>query len=241
MKITLMVLTAIVGSCLLAGELHAGWADKFKELLKPATQTSLGATKIGQGLKEALSIGIDRAVAEAGKKDGYAANPAIRIKLPDSLASVSGMMRKVGMGPSLDAFEANVNRAAEQAAPASKKILLDALFAMNIEDAQKLLKGGETAATDYFKAKTREPLYQAFLPKMQEAMSSYSVAQKYNQLATAYAGLPVPSKPKLESADTYATNKALDGLFYLVAQQEKKIRTDPAARVTELLKTVFAS
>lgn len=225
----------------LVSNADAGWADKLKSMIQPVTQTSLGDTQVGKGLKEALSVGIDRAVSAAGRKGGYANNPAIRIKIPEQLAMVSGMMRKVGMGPKLDAFEASVNSAAEQAAPEGKKILLDAVFAMNIDDAQKLLKGGDTAATDYFKAKTRDQLYKAFLPQMEKTMNQYGVAQKYDQLAASYNALPVPSKPKLQGADAYATNKALDGLFYLVAQEEKKIRTDPTARVTDLLKSVFGS
>lgn len=220
---------------------HAGWMSALKEKLmaSPAAQTSLSETQIGKGLREALSIGIDKAVAAASKSGGYLDNEAIKIKFPENLAMVETGMRKIGMGSTIDAFEVSVNRAAETAAPAAKEILLDTLMDMSFEDAQQLLKGGDTAATDYFKKKSSDRLFTAFQPSIQKAMNQYKASEAYNQIISSYQKIPFAQKPKLVSADQYATQKALDGLFHLVAEQEKKIRTDPAARATELLKSVF--
>jgi len=204
-----------------------------------AAQTSLSETQIGKGLKEALSVGIDKAVAAASQKDGYLKNDAIRIRFPENMTMMETALRKIGMGSRIDAFEVGVNRAAEQAAPEAKAILLEALFEMSIEDAQKLLKGGKTAATDYFKKKSWDNLYKAFLPYLGTAMNQSQATQTYNQMVETYQKIPFAKKPALVSADAYATGKALDGLFYLMAEQEKKIRTDPAARATELLQSVF--
>jgi len=120
-------------------------------------------------------------------------------------------------------------------------ILLDGLFDMSFEDAGIILKGGETAATDYFRKQSWQQLYDAFRPQMAASMSRFKVAEEYNKLVTAYNKIPFTSKPELVSADAYATNKALEGIFYLVAGQERVIRTDPKARVTDLLKRVFSS
>lgn len=219
---------------------YAGWLDVVKSMIPAsATQTKLSDTQIGQGLREALSLGIDRAVASAGREGGFLDNDAIKIKFPEKLAMVETGMRKIGMGSKIDEFETGVNRAAEKAAPEAKEILLDALVGMSIQDAQKLLKGGDTAATDYFRKTSWDRLYTAFQPYMHKTMDQYAASQSYNQIIAAYQKIPFAKKPVMVSADEYATNKALEGLFFLVAEQEKKIRTDPAARVTDILKSVF--
>ena len=221
---------------------HAGWLDSLKSMIPSSMkQTSLSETKIGKGLREALSLGIDKAVAMASKEGGYLNNPAIKIKFPENLSMVETGLRKIGMGSKIDAFEARVNKAAEQAAPEAKKVLLDALFEMSIEDAEKLLQGGDTAATDYFKSKTWDELHSAFRPKLQDAMSQNQASQMYNQVIAMYEKIPFAQKPNLVSADDYATNKALEGLFHLVGEQEKEIRNNPAARATQLLKSVFGT
>lgn len=221
--------------------LHAGWRDGFGTLLKPLQKKSLNDTQIGQGLREALKVGIDSAVSRAGAAGGYAENPRIRIGFPPQLSLVEKGLRAVGMGSRIDDFEVSVNRAAEAAAPQAKGALVDALMGMTIEDAQTLLKGGDTAATDFFRKKTWDQLYQTVSPIMRKNFEQYAVTQKYDQALQAYNRIPLAMKPKLVSADEYGTTKALDGLFTLIAEEEKKIRTDPAARVTGLLQTVFSS
>ena len=186
-----------------------------------------------------MNIGIEKAAAAASQEGGYPDNDAIKIKFPKNLSMIETGLRKIGMGSKIDAFETSVNRAAEKAAPAAKDILLDALLDMSIEDGQKLLRGGDTAAADYFKEKSWDNLYAAFQAAINTAMSKYQVAQTYNDITGAYQKIPFAKKPDLVSADEYAANKALEGLFVLIAEQEKKIRTDPAARATELLRSVF--
>ncbi len=224
-----------------ASLLHAGWKEQLRSMLKPLQQVSLNDTKVGQGLKEALSVGIDKAVEKASSAGGYSKNDLIKIRFPQQLSLVEKGLRAVGMGAKVDDFEKSVNQAAEAAAPQAKGALLDAVMGMSFADAQGILKGGDTAATDYFKKTTWDRLYQTVSPSMKKTLDRYSVSQKYDQLLQAYNKIPLAAKPKLISADQYATTKALDGLFVLIAEQEKKIRTDPTARVTDLLKTVFSS
>lgn len=209
--------------------------------LKPLQQTALSDTKIGQGLKEALSIGIDNAVKKAGTVGGYSQNDLIKIRFPQQLSMVEKGLRTLGMSSKIDDFEKSVNGAAEAAAPQAKGALLDAVMGLSFEDTQKIFKGGDTAATDYFKKTTWDRLYQAVSPLMKEALNQYGVSQKYDQLIQTYNKIPLAAKPNLISADQYATTKALDGLFVLIAEQEKAIRTDPKARVTDLLKSVFSA
>lgn len=221
--------------------LHAGWKEQLQSALKPLQQASLSDTKVGQGLKEALSVGIDNAVKKASASGGYSKNDLIKIRFPQQLSLVEKGLRTIGMGAKVDDFEKSVNQAAEAAAPQAKGALLDAVMGMSFADAQGILKGTDTAATDYFKKTTWDRLYQTVSPSMKKTLDQYSVSQKYDQLLQAYNKIPLAAKPKLISADQYATTKALDGLFVLIAEQEKKIRTDPTARVTDLLKTVFSS
>lgn len=221
--------------------LHAGWKEQLQTALEPLQQVSLSDTKIGQGLKEALSVGIDNAVKKASAAGGYSQNDLIRIRFPQQLSMIEKGLRVIGMGTKVDDFEKSVNQAAEAAAPQAKGALLDAVMGMSFADAQGILKGKDTAATDYFKKTTWDRLYQAVSPSMKKTLDQYNVSQKYDQLLQAYNKIPLAAKPKLVSADQYATTKALDGLFVLIAEQEKMIRTDPKARVTDLLKTVFSS
>ena len=153
---------------------HAGWFSQLKQLVPTsATQTKLSETTIGKALREALSIGIDKAVASASQEGGYLKNDAIKIKFPENLSMIETGLRKIGMGSKIDAFEGSVNRAAEKAAPHAKEILLDALVNMSIDDAEKLLKGGDTAATDYFKSTSWDRLYDAFQPYISQTMNQY--------------------------------------------------------------------
>jgi hypothetical protein len=131
-----------------------------------------------------------------------------------------------------------MNRAAEKAAPQAKSIFIDAIHRMTVEDARKILDGGDTAATEYFKAKTSGKLYEAFQPIVSSSMNEVGTTRSYKEMMGKYKALPFASAESLD-LDRYVTNKGLDGLFYLVGQEEIKIRTDPAARVTDLLKTVF--
>jgi hypothetical protein len=212
--------------------------DKFLKGLGIGQPTELSEAKIGSGLKEALKIGTGNAVQLTGKTDGYFLNQAIKILMPEKLQKVEQGLRLVGYGPQVDEFVLSMNRAAERAAPAAKQIFWDAIGEMTIGDAQKILKGPETAATDYFKTKTTDKLTAAFKPVVDKAMNEVGVTRQYKELVGRYEAIPFVKKETFD-IDGYVVTKSLDGLFYMVGEEEKKIRKDPAARVTDLLKEVF--
>jgi len=202
-------------------------------------QTSLSDTEIGEGLKEALKVGINNTVSSVGKAGGYFSNENIKIPLPQKLALMDSALRKVGMGALVDNFVLSMNQAAEAAAPSARDIFLDALMEMNIEDVKKVYQGNENAATAYFKEKTYPQLTEAFKPQVDKALAAYDVTNKYDQLLDKYKTIPFASSSNLISPDDYVVQKALDGLFFVMGQEEAKIRHDPSARVTDILKKVF--
>jgi len=210
--------------------------------MPPGTSHTVAAaqsdTQVADGLKEALRTGTDHAVARTGKTDGYFGNPLIKILLPDKLQALEKGLRLVGYGPQVDEFILSMNRAAEKAAPAAKRIFLDAITSMTFEDARQLLNGGDTATTDFFKRKTSVHLYDAFRPIVDNSMNQVGTVQKYNDMLAGVQQVPFVKKETLDVGD-YVTNKALDGLFLIVAEEERSIRKNPAARVTTLLKEVF--
>jgi hypothetical protein len=207
------------------------------KLASPGAKT-LGDDKIISGLKEALSIGTENTVNLTGNTDGFLKNEAIKILLPEKLQSMDKALRLAGFGPQVDEFVVSMNRAAEQAAPLAKPIFKDAVRNMSFDDARKILNGGNTAATDYFKGKTRDQLATAFKPEVEKTMNQVGVTTQYKQLVGQYTTLPFVKGPAFD-VDDYVIGKSLDGLFYTLAQEEQKIRTNPAARVTDLLKEVF--
>ncbi len=202
--------------------------------------TGLSDAKIGAGLKQALEVGTSNAVSLTGRVDGYFANQAIKILMPEKLRSLDRGLRMVGFGPQLDEFVLSMNRAAERAAPSARSIFLDAIQAMTFDDVRKILGGNETAATDYFKGKTTTPLTKAFQPIVSSAMNEVGVTRQYKDLVGRAQTIPFLSLEDFD-LDRYVTGKSLDGLFVVVADEERKIRKDPAARVTDLLKEVFGS
>ena len=201
-------------------------------------QGGLTDGKVASGLKEALQIGTQNAVNLTGKTDGYFKNEAIKILMPEKLRTLETGLRAVGYGPKLDEFVLSMNRAAERAAPAAKQIFWDAIGEMTIDDARKILGGGDTAATDYFKGKTGSKLTEAFRPTVEKAMNEVGVTRQYKELVGRFQSIPFV-KAEAFDIDQYVTGKALDGLFHVLGEEERKIRTNPAARVTDLLKEVF--
>jgi hypothetical protein len=215
-----------------------GQLDSILGKLKGGNRADLGEAKIGSGLKEALQVGTENAVKSTGRPDGYFANEAIKILLPPKLKAMERVLRIMGRGPEVDQFVLSMNRAAEQAAPLAKPIFLDALRQMTFEDARKILSGGDTAATDYFKLKTSDKLAKAFKPAVDEAMANTGVERQFNKLMGSATALPF-GEPQALDINHYVVTKALDGLFLVLSQEERKIRNNPAARVTPLLKQVF--
>lgn len=213
--------------------------DRIFKGLGLGRQVGLTDAKIGSGLKEALRVGTENAVNLTGQTDGYFLNEAIKILMPEKLQSVEKGLRLVGYGPQVDEFVLSMNRAAERAAPRAKEIFWDAIAAMSFDDARKILGGGETAATDYFKDKTTDRLTGAFRPVVDQAMNEVGATRRYKELIGRYEAIPF-AKDVAFDVDEYVVAEALDGLFFVVGQEERKIRTDPAARVTDLLEEVFA-
>jgi len=227
---------------------QAAWAqfDFLEDLTKKGMEqlgqsggSGLSNEKIISGLKEALEVGTENTVNLTGNTDGYLKNEAIKILLPEKLQKMDKALRMVGLGPQIDEFVVSMNRSAEQAAPLAKPIFKEALTEMSFEDGKKILSGGDTAATEYFKEKTKGKLTEAFKPKVTEAMDQVGVAAQYKSLVGQYTSMPFVKAEQFD-LDNYVTGKSLDGLFHTLAQEEQKIRTNPAARVTDLLKEVFA-
>lgn len=195
--------------------------------------------KVAAGLKEALEIGTGNAVTSTGKPDGFFKNAAIKILMPDKLRKLDKGLRAVGLGSQLDAFVLSMNRAAERAAPSAKSIFKEALTKMTFSDAKRILRGGDTAATEYFRDKTSELLTASFLPIVSSSLGEVGATKNYKDLVGRYSALPLVSAPSLD-LDQYVTGKSLEGLFHMLGEEERKIRKDPAARVTKLLKDVFS-
>ena len=201
-------------------------------------RNELSDEKITSGLKEALRVGTDNAVRSTGRPDGYFGNEAIKVLMPEKLRTLEKGLRAIGYGPDVDEFVLSMNRAAERAAPHAKAIFWDAILELSFEDARQIFSGGDTAATDYFRDKTTDKLVGAFTPVVEEAMDEVGVTRQYNQLVGRARVIPF-LKSELLDINEYVVSKALDGLFYVLAEEERKIRKDPAARITELLKEVF--
>jgi hypothetical protein len=192
------------------------------------------------GLKEALEIGTKKAVEIVSQKNGYFKNKEIFIPLPDDLEKVAKKLRSIGLKKDVDRFIEDMNHAAEKAAEGAVKIFIDAIKEMTLKDARKILEGADNAATKYFEDKTRNKLFDVFFPVVKKAMDKLGVTKLYKFLIDSYNAIPGVKKAKYD-LDSYITNRALDGLFFMLAREEKKIRKDPAARVTDLLKKVFGS
>jgi hypothetical protein len=212
----------------------------FKSLGGGEKGSGLSDAKIGSGLKEALKIGAENAVSFTGKKDGFFLNQAIKILMPEKLRTFEKGLRAVGYGPQVDEFVLSMNRAAEKATPFAKQIFWDAIGKMTFDDVRKILSGNNTAATDYFKGKTTSKLTEVFKPIVSNAMNEVGVTRQYKELVGRYEGIPFVKKETFD-LDQYVVTKALDGLFHMVGEEETKIRKNPTARTTDLLKEVFGS
>ena len=231
---------------------HAGFFDSLKnDALKQLQQTTLVApsastatallseTDIIAGLKQALEKGAKLAVDNLGTEDGFLANADVKVPIPESLQPITSALKMLGQQALIDDFQLSLNRAAEKAVPEAASIFSDTISNMSIEDASSILKGSDNAATEYFRQNSSEQLINAFLPIVKEATNSSGVASSYKLLVDnlgSMSSLLGTSPPDL---DTFVAQKAIDGLFIRIAEQEKLIRENPAARTTDLLKQVF--
>lgn len=200
----------------------------------------LSESQIVAGLKEALQVGTANTVKQTGRVDGYFKNEAIKILLPEKLRKMEPALRVAGYGQQVDELVLSMNRAAERAAPRAKQIFWDAIKQMTFDDARTILTGPDTAATNYFRQKTTPHLISAFTPIVQQAMNDVGVARRYKEVVGRYQNIPFVKTEPFD-LDQYVVEKSLDGLFYVLGEEERKIRRDPAARVTKLLRDVFSS
>ncbi|MDQ3392805.1 MAG: DUF4197 domain-containing protein [Bacteroidota bacterium] len=198
----------------------------------------LTSQDVAQGLKEALTKGISEGADAASKVDGYLGNSNIKIPLPPEIQKVESRLRQIGMGKEVDQFITTLNRGAEKAAAEAKPIFVSAIRSMTIQDAWGILKGDNNAATAYLERTTSAQLEEKFSPIIQKALDQVNATRYYTDLVTTYNRIPGVQKIN-EDLNAYATDKAMAGLFFLVAQEEANIRKNPAARSTELLKKVF--
>lgn len=212
--------------------------DQAVKLLGVPQAGALSEAKIAAGLKEALRVGVANTVTLTGQPDGYFLNQAIKIVMPAQLQSFEKGLRTIGLGTQVDEFILSMNRAAERAAPQAKQIFWKAIGEMTFGEAKTILAGGDTAATEYFKEKTTGKLAAAFRPEVEKAMNQVGVTRQYKELAARVQAIPFAKSESLD-LDQYVVTKSLDGLFQVLGEEERKIRTNPSARVTELLREVF--
>jgi hypothetical protein len=194
--------------------------------------------KTALGLKEALNVGIENAVGLLSRPDGYFRNELVKILLPPQFKNAEKAMRLAGLSKMVDQFVLSMNRAAETAAPFAKDIFVGAIKEITFDDARRILTGTDTAATEFFRGKTTTKLTDLFKPVVQKAMSEVGVTKQYQALTSRLKMMPF-IKTEAFDLEQYVVTKALEGLFFTLGEEEKKIRNNPAARVTSLLKEVF--
>ncbi|MFT2110829.1 DUF4197 domain-containing protein [Marinomonas sp. 2405UD68-3] len=259
MKKTYVTAPLIAASLLVASisssVVYAGWSDALKDVVKgedvqkvldnvagistSGKVSNLSTETVIEGLKEALEVGSRRAIEEISQPGGYLNNQKIRIPLPGKVNSVASLLKQYGLEGQVNAFEESMNRAAEKAAPQATALIVSAIKDMSFEDAQKIYSGSDGAATQYFKEKTSGQLRELFKPSVESSLGDVGATRYYNDLAKKAKDIPyVGDKINLDLND-YVTEEALNGLFSILAAEEKSIRKDPVARTTDLLKKVF--
>lgn len=245
--------TFLVCALMISSPASADWGSMLDDLksagqsLLPSssdestTSTSqLDTSTIIAGLKQALEKGSEQAITSLSQTDGYLSNPEVHIPMPPRVQQVSDLISQFGMSSLADEFETSLNRAAEQAAPAATDIVLKAIRAMTFEDAKRILNGEDDAATSYFRDKTSDDIAALFKPSIETSLNQVGSTRYYNQLSDQVAQLPIVGQNLNVNLPDYVTEQALEGLFTMLAAEEKKIRENPAARTTELLKQVFS-
>ena len=216
---------------------------EFTAALSTLSLPGVAAAEVSQtdaatGVRAALERGALAAVAMLGKTDGFLGNPQVRIPLPGFLNDVAKLMRATGQGRKIDELVTAMNRAAEAAVPMAKPLFVKTVKSISVEDALKVVRGGATSVTDYFAEKTRSPLAEQFLPIVTQATEKVSLAQRYNAVAGKAAGFGLV-KGDDANVQKYVTGRALDGLFLMIGEEEKKIRADPLKTGSAILKKVF--
>ena len=216
------------------------WVATALLLASPLAQAAPSEKDSAGGLREALTQGAGNAVTTLGRKDGFLSNPKVHIPLPESARQAEKLLRLMGKGEELDALETAMNRAAEAAVPKAKALLISAVRQMSFDDARQILTGGEDSATRYFRSKTEAALTAQFLPIVKKTTGKLKLTEQYNTLADKAAGLGL-LKPEDSSVERYVTHKALDGLYLMIAEEERAIRKNPLAAIGSLARKVFGS
>lgn len=241
LALALLLLVASTRAQLLKGVINKdSLSKKVKNMSRPGGSAKLTNEEVIKGLKEALSVGTNKSVDLGSKLDGFYKNPRLFIPWPEEAKEMKGKLMGLGFEKKIQEFEMSLNRAAEEAALKAAPVFMEAIINMSLQDGFAILKGTDTAATNYLRKTTYAPLEQKFLPVVREAIAKVKVTSYWNPLATSYNKIPFVKKqnPDLEA---YVTKKAINGLMLLIADEEKNIRRNPGARVSDLLKKVFAS
>jgi len=213
-------------------------SQDLKGLMNTVSKSGLSTDEIGKGLKEALNAGVQKGTAQLAATDGFFKNAAVKILLPPEAVKAEKTLRDMGLSAEVDEAILSMNRAAEDAAKSAAPIFVDAIKQMTIQDAAGILKGGDSAATTYLRQKTNTSLTNAFNPIIKQSLAKVDATQYWNTAFSAYNKVPFVKKVNTDLT-AYVTEKALAGIFYQVAQEEQKIRKNPAAQTTDLLKKVF--
>ncbi len=242
MKVYFFML-AIMLSC-------SSWALDLGDLLKgvgeatsqksSAPASNLSDQDVTRGRKDALAEGAGKAVSTLGRTDGFLLNDKVRIPLPESLQNVESVMKALGQGKRMEELKTSLNRAAEAAVPEAKTLLVDAIKNMSVADAKAVLTGGDDAATKYFRQATGAKLHERFLPVVGKTVNRYKLTQQYDRIAGTASQAGLIGKEQANMSE-YVTSKALDGLFLMIAEEEKAIRQDPLGRSSEYVRKVFGS
>jgi hypothetical protein len=229
--ILLISVITLINSCDILQEL---------EVSTGSTGPSLSTNEIISGLKEALNVGTKNAISNLSQKDGFYGNSLLKIPFPEEVKVIEEKLRSVGLNKLVDDFILNMNRGAEQAVKKAGPIFMDAIRGMTFSDARNILNGPDNAATEYFRNRTSDQLTEAFKPDVQNTLNQVNVTRYWQDVTSAYNKIPFTTKVDTDLAQ-YVTGKAIDGLFVKIAEEEKKIREDPVARVSDILKKVFGS
>ena len=235
--VTLTVAAIPVWQACTSAQINQTLGDINKSM---GTETPLSTAEVADGLKEALIKGISTGSDLASAVDGYFKNPEIKIPLPPEVQKVEDKLRQIGLGNQVDKFVMTLNRGAEDAAKEAKPIFIEAIRQMTIQDAWSILKGNDDAATQYLKRTTSGLLKAKFKPVINNSLQKVEATRYYSDIVNTYNKIPLTEdvNPNL---DDYATDKAIEGLFVMIAKEEKNIRENPLARTTDLLKKVFAA
>jgi hypothetical protein len=206
--------------------------------ISPQVWAQLSQADAASGIRLALEKGAVAAVSLLGKPDGFLGNPKVKIPLPKALEQAAGVLKMTGQSKKVDNLVTSMNRAAEMAVPEAQVLLVDAAKSISVDDALKIVRGGDTSVTDYFAGKTRKPLGAKFLPIVTRATEKVSLAEQYNAVAGQAAGFGLVKKEDA-NIQQYVTAKALDGLYLMIGEEERKLRANPAQAGSELLKKLF--